>query len=276
MVSFGFEQEQHDFERRNPEFIRRFHKVAELIPLAFPHMSLTKPADKTIYMLARTCVEDFNEILLLCGNGYGIGAEKMIRGMYERAVTLVYLHQHPECAEDFLDYHKVADHKLLKAVEETMGTDVFSPEEKQRIEREFQEVREQFMVTDCKKCGTKRLNHTWSQLDFVSMAHTTGELGMLLVPAYYLGVREGHSTVGAIFSRLDASAASAGEGLIFGGESQPKRGDNAILLALHILLIALDTQREHFKLDAMNQILDQCQEDLVKMLQSKRSHASAS
>lgn len=140
MVSFGFEEEQREFEKRNTEFIKRFHHFVDLLPRAFPDLSLAEAADGVIYMLSRTCAEDFQEILLLCGNGYGIGAEKLLRGMYERAVTLVYLHEHPEEAKDFLDYHKVADHKLLVAVEDSMGTDVFSAEQKARIEMEFREV----------------------------------------------------------------------------------------------------------------------------------------
>ena len=36
--------------------------------------------------LGRICVEEFNEILLLAGNGRGVGALKVLRGMFERAV----------------------------------------------------------------------------------------------------------------------------------------------------------------------------------------------
>ena len=270
MVSFGFELEQREFERRNPEFIKRFHDFVGLVPLAFPHLYLAEPADRTVYLLVRTCVEDFQEILLLCGNGYGIGAEKLLRGMYERAVTLVYLHEHPEEAQNFIDYHKVSDHKMLRVVEDSIGAGVFSRDQKDRIEQEFQSVKERFLVTDCKTCGTRRLNHTWSKLDFVSMARTTGELWKLIVPAYYFGIREGHSTVGSIFSRLDADAAKGGEGLVFGGESQPDKADRALFTALHVLLIALGVQRDRFKLTAMNEPLDQCAQDLVEILKSRR------
>ncbi len=273
MASFGFEEEQREFEKRNTEFIHRFHNFVELVLLAFPDLYLAEPADRTIYMLARTCVEDLQEILLLCGNGYGIGGEKLLRGMYERAVTLVYLHEHPEEAENFLDYHKVADHKLLAVVEGTMGTDVFSAKQKERIEREFREVRERFLVTDCETCGSRRLNHTWSKLDFVSMARTTGELWKLIVPAYYFGIREGHSTTGSIFSRLDATAVSEG-GLIFGGEAQPERADRALFAALHIVLIVLGVQRDRFKLDGMNKLLAQCGDDLVEILKLRRKETN--
>lgn len=243
MISFGFEQEWHNFERRHPEFINRFHDLVKAIPRAFPTIHLAEPADRTIYFLARTCAEDFQEILLLCGNGYGIGAEKLLRGMYERAVTAAYLHEHPEEAQNFLDYEKVSQHKMLKIVEDSLSTDVFRLEQKEKIERNFQEVKERFMITDCKICKTQRLNHTWSKLDFVSMARESGELWKLIVPAYYWGLREGHSTVGSIFSRLDAGAAIADQGLVFGGESQPERADHALLTAHHILLIVLGLQR---------------------------------
>jgi len=103
------------------------------------------------------------------------------------------------------------------------------------------------------------------------MARTAGELWKLIVPAYYLGIREGHSTVGSIFSRLDATAAREGDGLIFGGESQPDRADRALFIALHILLIVLGVQRDHFKLDAMNPLLHRCEEDLVRILESRRT-----
>ena len=274
MISFGFEDQHRDFEVRNSEFINRFHNFVELLPLAFPDLHLAQPADRVIYMLARTCAEDFQEILLLCGNGYGIGAEKLLRGLYERAVTLVYLHHHPEQAEDFLDYNKVANHKLLAAVEDSMGKDVFSAQQKKNIEREFQEVRDRFLVTVCETCDTRRLNHTWSKLDFVSMARTTGELWKLLVPAYYSGVREGHSTIASIFSRLDAIAAMSHQELIFGGEAQPERADRALFLALHILLIVLGAQRDHFKLDAMNERLRECEQDLLEILHSRRKEGT--
>ncbi|HYR38112.1 MAG TPA: DUF5677 domain-containing protein [Methylomirabilota bacterium] len=64
-------------------------------------------------MLGRHVPEDFSEILLLSGNGYGIGAFKLLRGLYERVVTMTYLLQHPEKAEDFADWHLIEKQKLV-------------------------------------------------------------------------------------------------------------------------------------------------------------------
>jgi hypothetical protein len=66
-----------------------------------------KPAESVAFYLGRICVEDFNEILLLSGNGHGVGAPKILRGMYERAVTSAYLFGHLDEGGRFLDFHKV-------------------------------------------------------------------------------------------------------------------------------------------------------------------------
>jgi Family of unknown function (DUF5677) len=232
---FGDPAEWENFERRNPEFVKRIGNLVNTIKLAFSSLVLREPLDKILFLLDRLCAEDFSEILLLCGNGYGIGAEKLLRGMYERAVTATHLSQHPEQAADFLNYHKIQAHKLMNATIATLG-DPFSEEQKIRIEREFEEVKPKFMITHCKKCKRKRLNHTWTKIDFVTMAKKSGALAKLLVPAYYMGVREGHGTIEAVFSRLDAGAAQAGEGLVFDGGSQPKRADTALLTAHKIIL----------------------------------------
>lgn len=263
-VLFGDPEEWDRFDHRNPEFTTKIGTLVATIRTAFSSISVSEPIDKILFHLARLCVEDFSEILLLCGNGYGIGAEKLLRGMYERAVIATYLHHHPEEADNFLDYHKISDHRLMEAVTDTLG-DPFSPQQRQKIEDDFERMKPKFMTTDCKRCGTQRLNHTWSKLDFVTMAKTSGALRILLVPAYYMGVREGHGTVGALFSRLDADAASSGDGLVFDGSSQPKRADAALLTAHKIILIVLELHKDHFHLETLEEPLQVCINDLFSI-----------
>jgi hypothetical protein len=50
------------------------------------HAQLSEPIDKFVLMFGRICVEDFLEVILCCGNGNGHAAEKLVRGLYERAV----------------------------------------------------------------------------------------------------------------------------------------------------------------------------------------------
>jgi hypothetical protein len=266
-VLFGDEAEWSDFDRRNPKFAHRLGNLVHAIQLAFTTLTLEEPVDKVLFHLNRLCAEDFSEILLLCGNGYGIGAEKLLRGMYERAVTATYLHNNPTEVDNFIEYHKISAYKLMNATIETLG-DPFPPEQRREIEDEFEGAKPQFMITSCAECGKKRLNHTWTRLDFVSMAKRCGALAKLLVPAYYMGVREGHSSINAIFSRLDAGAAASGEGLVFDGSSQRKRADSTLLTAHKILLMVLDLQKIHFHMESLDQALQICCEDIFAIWSS--------
>ena len=48
----------------------------------FDLLSLAQPVDRgqnVIYLLAQSCWKEFEEILLLAGNGYGGGATKLLR-----------------------------------------------------------------------------------------------------------------------------------------------------------------------------------------------------
>ena len=56
-----------------------------------------------ILYLGRTASDDFGELLVLVGNGYGIGALKVLRGMYERMVTAAFLAKNPSEARSFAE-----------------------------------------------------------------------------------------------------------------------------------------------------------------------------
>src|SRR5215469_9081241 len=106
---FGYQEEWSEFAARHPEFLKRFPNLEKALHTAFDRTwHSTETLDRTIYFLGRLVTEEFMEILLLCANGYGIGAQKLVRGMYERAVTSRYLCQHPEEVDNYLAFHKVA------------------------------------------------------------------------------------------------------------------------------------------------------------------------
>ena len=276
-VTFGYPEEWRAFTTRHPEFLRRFPNLEKALDTAFIRTWQSSTLlDRTIYFLGRLVLEEFMEILLLCANGYGIGAQKLVRGMYERAVTARYLRDQPEEVENFLAFHKVADHKLMTAVRSSIGPDVFSQEQAEQIERDFQNVRERFIVTDCAKCGTTRLNYTWSKRDFVSMARMSGDIGKLIVPAYYKPTREAHSTMGAIFSRLDPVALSRDDRLIFHSAAQPDSADDALISAHNILLNVLDLQKEHFRIKELEPQLQTCFEDFMVIWRKRQPPQAAS
>jgi uncharacterized protein DUF5677 len=265
-ASYGYPEEWAAFSKRHQEFLKRFKNIETAIAVAFQRIhQTTEPLEKTIYFQGRLIVEDFMEILLLCGNGYGIGAQKLVRGMYERAVSARYLMDHPNEVDNFLDFHRVADQKFLTAIEQSMGRDVFSPEQAAKIRSDYESVKSQFMISDCKTCGTSRMNHTWSKVDIVTMARMTKNLWPFILPGYYMPMREAHSTVGAIFSRLDPESAATEKGLIFDGKLQRDRAHTALFTAHMILLDALELQREFFKIKELEPILQTCIADYTEM-----------
>lgn len=265
-ASYGYPEEWAAFSQSHQEFLKRFKNIEKAITVAFQRVhQTTQPLEKTIYFQGRLIVEDFMEILLLCGNGYGIGAQKLVRGMYERAVSARYLISHSDEVDHFLDFHRVADYKFLIAIEQSMGLDVFSLEQAAKIRSDYELVKAQFAVSDCKSCGTSKMNHTWSKVDIVSMARKTKNLWPFILPGYYMPMREAHSTVAAIFSRIDPESAKKDEGLIFDGELQRDRAHMALFTAHMILLDALELQREFFKIEELAPITQTCIADYIEI-----------
>ena len=262
---FGFQDEWRNFEERNAAFLERFTQLEEALKLAFGERQLGEPIDKVIFLFGRVCIEDFFEILLCCANGNGQAAQKLLRGLYERVVTLEYLHDHPEEVDDFLDFHLVNQRKLKLACEATMGKDTFSPGMAADIEQRYQEVKDKFMITDCEKCGTKKPNHSWNKLDFVAMANKTA-LGKLIVLGYYLPLRQAHATVASMFSRM---VATKDGGIAFEQNAQRKTADDVLRVSHNIVLNVLRVENEHFKTEGLKEKYDNCLQDFIDVWQGR-------
>jgi hypothetical protein len=267
-LTFGYPEEWKDFEKRNPLFVKRYPRLQKGIEIAFKrNTALEEPIDKFIFMFGRLCVEDLYEIVMCCGNAYGYAGQKLLRGLYERAVTLRYLHEHPEEIEDFLDYHHVSQRKLKIACEETMGADTLAPEQAAEIESEFAAVKKRFMVCVCEKCGTKRLNHTWSKLDFVAMAKKTC-LGKLFAIGYVIPLRHAHATVASMISRMELTDEGA---TTFKWEAQRKEADAALRAAHNVFLDILRVQEERFGVPGLKEQNEVCLQDFVDIWQKDSS-----
>jgi Family of unknown function (DUF5677) len=263
IMTFGIPEEWEWFQKTYRLFLDRFPNLQRALEAAFAREATTsEPVDRVVFFSGRLCVEDFMEVLLLCANGYGAGALKILRGMYERVVTARYLHKIPAETEDFVDFYWVTQHRLVQSVVETFGAGGLEQAKLDEINANSQQVRGRFMVDDCKSCGTKRLNHTWSKLDMVSMARAAGGLGRLVVPGYYLPTVEAHSTVGAIMSRL---MATEGGGAAFDGGPQRSKVGIALPTAHNLLLNVLALQQEHFGLDSLPEALQVCVQDFQEI-----------
>lgn len=221
--------------------------------------------DPVIFYLGRLCVEDFNEILVLCSNDYGYGASKLIRGMFERVLTGLFLHFHPEQTDDFLDFYWVSQRKEINNLKTSFGETAVDAATVRQIEKKYEEVRKRFEVTACEKCKAKRINHTWNKLDIVAMAkdvQTQSKMAMqkFVFEAYLRPLRYAHSTVASLLSRLKDE-----ENVTFDHEFQRGEADIAFKTVHRLLVLTIMLQAIHFKIDYLGEHWKTLVEDFVEI-----------
>jgi Family of unknown function (DUF5677) len=278
-IIFGYREEWAAFGKRNKEFLEKFPHLEATIKLCYePRRTLNEPIDKVVLFMGRTCVEDFTELLMCCGNGCGRAAQILLRSLYERAVTLRYLHEHPECVTDFLDYNDVQARKFAKAVEEAYkgieGREPIYPSDvREEIEERFLEVKDRFMRTlSCPDCGAeveKRLNHTWG-LDFASMANKT-DLARLKAFCYDEALAQAHPTVASFIRRMQHEDG----GVSFREGSQPELVDKTLRLAHSVILNTLLVQSERFETPGLKEQIDRCYADYMAIWRDEKANVQA-
>ena len=260
---YGFPEECQKFDERHPLWNEVSANLERALNLAFTRVqTMSLLADKIVYFLGRACARDFMEILLVCYHGHGAAAAKLLRSMYERTVTLRYIHENPDEAVLFKEYHPVQQGKLLNRLIETFGPDILPAETIKETRERAAAARENYLVTDCEKCGTKRLNHTWNKLDFVAMAKKTGGgLDKMILPGYYFPLRHAHPT----FAGLSEGFEIVNDTLSPGPDSNPDLADRSLSSAHNCILNVLEVQNERFQIERLAQANQVCLKDWVRV-----------
>lgn len=270
----GIPAEWKKFEERHRTFLQRYSHLQEAMNIAFLRtLSSREPIERFVFGYGRLCCEDFSDVLLLCANGRGVGAFKLLRTLYEHAVTLHYLHNHPKELDKFWDYAYVAKHKELNSILTTFGNDFFANRNDvnvTEIERRFQSVKDDFMVTDCGTCGTKKPDHKWSKVDFVTMAKQAGDLEKLIYAAYYLPLSHAHGTANSLLSQV---AELDGGGLTFVSTDQRNEARGALCTAHDIILQVLEVQDARFSVPDLKDKLKICAKDYLEIWKDDNSKA---
>lgn len=243
----GFPKEWKAFFNRHPSWhqvLKKLHQVLETTFIRTP--SLSTPAERIVFFMGRLCAEDFNEICLLVCNGYGYGSLKILRGFYERVVTIAYLSENQDEAEQFLNYHHIHRGKLTHHAEKFFGNldKYISKEEIKEAKKNFDEFKSKFQMTQCKNCNTTRIMHSWSKLDIAAMAKKT-KLDKLYFPGYFYPTLQSHATASSIFKRLNSSEGS----ISFNEKSQPEIADRSLIIAHNLIIQIVDIQNRFFNLD---------------------------
>jgi Family of unknown function (DUF5677) len=231
-------------------FVKEYHVVAQKLgPL---HETITKVfirqwisqtnADSTIFFLGRLCAEDFSEILLMCGNGYGFGAMRLLRSMYERAVTMAYLVKNPSEVDDFLDYFLVTQRKVLNRlinlqgeaeVEKMLGRKMM-----EEVENDFQKVKSRFI-------NGKKLQMSWTNKKMEDLVKVAGKEYMeMYLECYTLPLLQAHPSASSILNRLEDNSGT----ISFDLESNSRTKILPLIMAHNLVVRDIDLQNKYFKL----------------------------
>lgn len=228
---FGETRESDQFFHRNPKFYPAFEQLMITLNKCFGReYQHSRPLEDLVFGLGQTCRDDFLEVLLLAVNGHGVGATKLVRGLYERAATTAYLIQNPSKVERFISFAAGNERKLMRE-----ALKVFSQEEFERATRSTVAEIESNYQDALKVFKAKKLPGTWD-VDFASLVQRVSGA----YPHYYL------ATYVLPNLQIHASLASA---FRVRGEQAHVSADVAVAHAHGIMLLVVSEQNSFFSLN---------------------------
>ena len=250
---FGDLEMQIEFSKRHKLLIDNIPNLKALADIALSNCDKSSFEAMTLYTLARVAMEDdFWSIILLCSNGYAHSAKQVLRGMFERVVTLTYLAKHPDEIPVFNDFFRVDQRKRLRYYERN-DPGKFSAKFKDQVEKDYEEVKDNYLITNCKKCKTKRVNHMWSKKGLVAMAEEMEFSFKIIDTAYYIGLEEAHPKIDALFSRTKEEG---GGSVTYDERPSIEKGDDTVMTAAILQLKIFEVLKEYFKLETMDERFD--------------------
>lgn len=256
---FGETAASNAFWERNPKAFPALMRLLDLTNKTFGReYRFRDRVDDICFNLGETCRTDFLEILFLAVNGYGTGAQKLIRGLFERAVALEYIRTRPDKAERFVRYAAIQEYKASRSAADVVGEAEFDaampPENKLEEQRKrYEQFKPEFEQTDCKTCKTKRVAISWD-IDVKSMMNKVGPpFDMLYVGCYAMANLHVHATLASAFQ--DESPRETPE------QRNIRDAEFAVMNAILVFLAVLQSQNNLFQL-GLQQDVEACYKDL--------------
>ena len=184
------------------ESVTKTHDLCfEMLKLATPKL---KRQEKTIvWLLGASCLREFDEIMLLAGNGYGTGAMKLMRSFYERTVTMGFLAANPDQVQRFVDFSAIHWHQLLVEADEMHEDFKIPDEERKRVEADYEAAKATFRDEKCPTCG-RRPPTSWTKVDMKTMASKVDkQIRQFCYNAYLVPTFHMHTTHWGIVNQSD-------------------------------------------------------------------------
>jgi hypothetical protein len=267
-IGVGNVQAQQSFLKKNEAFLLEYQELHALLEKVFlRRLAISEPNDEpdkvrtdaeiaaietknmvdfTVFYLGRSAADDFVELLMLAGNARGIGAYKILRGMYERVVTAAFIAANPEEVRPFLSHVSIEKDKLLRRLQELKPglVDERTPEQAKQFETDLQEAKEFVSSSMCKKCGQPITTEAWTRRSLEEMALKSDPgLAQSYAYCYLLPTFHSHATALGLEARLRQTET----GYTF-AETSEKEAQNAVLYGHGVILRLLKLQNTYFKL----------------------------
>jgi hypothetical protein len=210
-------------------------------------------ADRIVFYLGRVAADDFGELITLSGNARGIGAYRILRGMYERVVTAAYIAKNPSEARPFAEDIAIKRWKLWRTQEEAApeSKNSIPAEGLRNLEAEYQQAQAKRKESYCTKCGQPKTQEAWTRVDLLSMAKKSDpQLAKLYGSCYLEPTFHSHATAFGLDRRLFRNESGANSFQ----ETSPKEARRALMLGHSLVLRLLGLQSEYFGLGLDNQI----------------------
>jgi hypothetical protein len=210
-------------------------------------------ADRAVFYLGRIAADDFGELLILSADGRGLGAYKILRGMYERVVTAAFIAKNPAEARAFMEDVAIKRWKLYQSAVEVNPAfkDKFSKEEIERLKQDYDTAKARRSISHCRKCGQPKTAEAWTRLDLASMARKADPVLAKLYPyCYLLPTFHIHATSFDIERRLR----SMDSGCYGYREMSGKEAKDAVMMGHELILHLLRLQNKYFGLGLEGEI----------------------
>jgi hypothetical protein len=194
-------------------------------------------AGMVVFGLGRVIVDDFAEVITLSGNARGIGAYKILRGLYERLVTAAYIAKNRSEARPFAEDEAIKRWKLWQRMLELSPglKDSLPPEKLATLEADYRSA----------QAKRPRGQKEWKKANLCDMAKgVDANLYSLYWACYLEPTFHTHATsfgLGARFRRSD-------EGTNAYQATTEKEARKALRLAHLLVLRLLTLHNDYFKL----------------------------
>lgn len=113
-------------------------------------------ARRVVFYLEEAAREEFGELLILAGNGMGIGAKKPLRSIYEKLVTAMFIAKYTVEARVFLRHAHIEKGKVLNRAISTTPELLYkdmTPEEIKKIQDAKKAAETNKKIEYCDKCN---------------------------------------------------------------------------------------------------------------------------